>query len=775
MTVATRVWILLLSVAACSFKPPEHIGDDAGTDAASADDAAPPTSTFQLLALTPSTAATGDTITLEGTFGEAVTVHFPGNVPQAATVLGAHRATVVVPATASAGELTIETGGTTVGSLYFRRTSFTLGLQSLHREYEQTDVARQMPRLTNSRSGHSTTTTGSSMYVIGGVGSSGYLGSIERAVINGDGSLGTFTVTNAKLTTARANHVALVAGTSVYLLGGVSESGPLSTIERATVNADGSLSPFTIAPVALTTPRASAVGAIIGNYLYVIGGSQSGELDTVERAQISADGSLGSFSLVSAVKLVTARSGHTCTAIGGFLYAIGGSTSSGVSGDMERAAITGDGEISTFERVAGGGLVAPRNNHTAITMGASVYVLGGLGSGGALRTIEKATIAPDGTLSPFATVSDVELATPRDGHTASIVQNHLYLIGGRNGAYLGSVERGSINGSGALAAFTVAASSALTKNINCASVATIGPYIYVIGGFLSDDRGSDTLHPVDTVERAAISADGSIGPFSPAPGTKLTTARSCHSSAIAGNYLYVIGGNGTGDGSNSLPVPLSSVERATISATGELGMFSTAPGGALVAKRASHVTAIIGSSLYVIGGQNVVNELSSVERAEIGADGTVGMFATDEFVALAVGRAYSALVVLRDQMYVFGGYNSLNGGHQGGVEQAAISDRGELSGFSSGGTTPLSSPRYGMSATAAGPSLYLLGGNSATVEGAAPEAAPIGPAGLGGPFVPVAQPTSTSILFSTVSLTIGNFLYSVTGTQSAAIEQSQLR
>src|SRR5689334_15398973 len=98
--------VTALTLVACGF--PRPIGGDDGADA-------PAASTYQLLSIEPAIATTGETLVLEGTFAETATVQFPGGAVQSATVLGDHRATVVVPAAATAGDLTVSTGGTTVG------------------------------------------------------------------------------------------------------------------------------------------------------------------------------------------------------------------------------------------------------------------------------------------------------------------------------------------------------------------------------------------------------------------------------------------------------------------------------------------------------------------------------------------------------------------------------------------------------------------------------------------------------------------------------------
>src|ERR1043166_2849412 len=196
-----RVFSLLaiVLVSACSFPRPADVGDD---------DAQPGGPGYRLLAVTPALATTGDTIFLDGTFADSATVQFPGGAMQAATVLGPHRATVVVPDAATAGDLTVITGGVTIGPVTFRRATFALGLQPFRIAYEQTAGAQQSPALRIARSAATTAVIKNWLYVVGGVdGSGGALNSGERAAINADGTIDGFEIVgDVALVHARSGH-----------------------------------------------------------------------------------------------------------------------------------------------------------------------------------------------------------------------------------------------------------------------------------------------------------------------------------------------------------------------------------------------------------------------------------------------------------------------------------------------------------------------------------------------------------------------------------------
>ncbi len=177
-----------------------------------------------------------------------------------ATVLGPGRAEVRVPPDATAGTLHVRTAGATATSpIRFRRASFALGLQPFRARYEQADYARQTPSLTTARVHAATFQSGLWLYLLGGADASGApLNSIERAMINADGTLGAFQTTPATLGEPREGAAAVRVGDAVYLLGGAARGMRLSTIERATVNADGVLGEVRTADGRAGAPRGAA-------------------------------------------------------------------------------------------------------------------------------------------------------------------------------------------------------------------------------------------------------------------------------------------------------------------------------------------------------------------------------------------------------------------------------------------------------------------------------------------------------------------------------------
>src|SRR5205807_6308976 len=107
------------------------------------------------------------------------------------------------------------------------------------------------------------------------------------------------------------------------------------------------------------------------------GGEQldyGGPVDSVERAHINPDGSLGAWQIIS--HMSTRRQHHGAVATAGYMYVIGGYTGSGFGTDsVQRAAINGDGSLGVWEAVSS--LPKPIAQPVTLTDGRYIYAVGG--------------------------------------------------------------------------------------------------------------------------------------------------------------------------------------------------------------------------------------------------------------------------------------------------------------------------------------------------------------------------------------------------------------
>jgi Kelch motif len=229
---------------------------------------------------------------------------------------------------------------------------------------------------------------GDRIYIIGGTEQNSVAtGNVDVAFIGPDGTIGAFGPSGAKLVNGRVLHVTVIVRNSLYVIGGTIFSNTEDSIERAVINADGTLGPFTVVGAVAVSGRAGASVLVTDDFVYVIGGELSIIFGpdnhvqrSVERAAVHADGTLGPFSEVPAATLITGRTEHESVVVGKYLYVQGGA-GPGLS-DMayvERASINGDGSLGPFESVPNAFGVL-HSGAISLTWGNAVYVLGGTSS-----------------------------------------------------------------------------------------------------------------------------------------------------------------------------------------------------------------------------------------------------------------------------------------------------------------------------------------------------------------------------------------------------------
>ncbi len=586
---------------------PDPGGDGDGDGDGDGPDAGPGGPEFLVAGASPSMVGPGDTVVIEGRFPDPTQVFLPGAdgpVPATVDVLGSRRLAITVPDGALSGALELRGDGMTISGPELRIASYAPRMGDLAIHARQFTTARQTAVLDSERRGAAVIAVGDWLYVLGGVtGGAGWRDDIERARINADGTLGGFAAAG-QLRGPRAFAAVVRIHDQVYLVGG-SDGSPLASIERAAVDG-GELGPFADAGT-ISAPRSAHRAVIVGDALYLLGGrDQTGNVAMIERATVDADGNLSSFTVVDGVELGTARSGFTEVLTRSELLVAGGSTGTVPALDMvEGAAASGEGALADFA-VADAVDLKPRTGHAGFSAGQRAYVLGGTDT----DPVEAATIAADGLVDDF-TRDTATLRVERSDAGLALARDHVYLAGGSAVGDLDSVEEASLARDVELD--TLAAAGALTTARSRAGWVVLGNRLCAIGG--AGAAGS-----LASVECAPVAADGALGAFADA-GVTLGTARAAAALAVIGSWLYVIGGeNGSG--------PLRSLERAPIAADGTLGGFVAA--GNLITRRAGAVALVLGDTLHVLSGWDGTELDDRYESAAIAADGDLGVFTVSE-------------------------------------------------------------------------------------------------------------------------------------------------
>jgi N-acetylneuraminic acid mutarotase len=637
--------------------------------------------------------------------------------------------------------------------LPFRTTSFPLFVNVFNDNYRQVDYARAMPQYRVSNA--ATLVTNDYVYVLGGAtvvtSSPVAIDKIVRARINADGTIDDFADSGQHLITHRGFAASARVGDTTYLVGGSDDQGKyLDTIESATLKSDGTFD-LAAVPMHLTTPRFDPSCAVIGHWLYVIGGrdTPTHALKSIERAQINQDGSLGSVALVSG-QLLVARYGTSSVVHGTMLYVAGGADDTGPLATLEEAPIMPDGSLGAFVQNASM-FGTPRLDPYATVAGRLLFVLGGLTtvSGSASSTAEAGIIRPDQAISTFST-QDPQFSIARGGFAAARIENHLYAIGGSSGgSTLGSIEYSEETNANFGAFGSTAVASLVTASLGQASV-VIGRALYVLGGV--DENGN----LLQTIERAPIGLDGTLGAFTQLTGM-LSEPCSLASAVVMGGNLYLIGGlTPTG------PQGTTHVEQASIASDGSLSAF-TLGANPLADGRYGATAAVIDGHEIVFGGVTATTGAPSTAGVTT-SQGSDGLNAFQTLSRHLEQPTVGATAVVANHIFtsILGSSTLLDS------STATASPSFTMSAFSHNATSPA---RTNASAIIAGDNLFILGGTGSDGSDQsgvvyAYEANGMFPAFSAGP-APETLPKPLSGHTSTV---LGNYVYTIGGTSNGVVQ-----
>jgi kelch-like protein 17 (actinfilin) len=297
-------------------------------------------------------------------------------------------------------------------------------------------------------------------------------------------------------------------GRFIYAVGGMDGNERyVAATEYAAIRPDGSLSAWQLT-TPLATPRFYLGAAALDGYLYAIGGAVGPRGDanqpvaTVERAKIFADGSLGSWE--AQANLTTPRRGLKVVTLNGRLYGLGGYNGVFLK-TSERSEVDANGNLAAWHEEAAVAVV-DRYIHAAATLKGQIYLLGGHVQGAAALgygNVERSGVDVAGNLLRWELEASA-LRTPRFMATAAGLGEHLYVIGGHDGAQqLASVEFATLLGGGHLGPWQT--TTAMPTPRSAAAVVAVSSWLYVIGGAQGDQ-------PIARVARARPDRRGRLGP-----------------------------------------------------------------------------------------------------------------------------------------------------------------------------------------------------------------------------------------------------------------------
>ncbi len=224
----------------------------------------------------------------------------------------------------------------------------------------------------------------------------------------------------------------------------------------------------------------------------------------------------------------------------------------------------------------------------------------------------------------------------------------------------------------------------------------------------------------------------------------LPAARWNHATAVAGGYIYVVGGN---DGSSNQSTVYWAKLSTDTSGSNQYQIVSTNPGDGtctnwctnsaynLPNARLAHSMVAYNGFLYVIGGTDTtdttncsgtLNVCTTVYIAKLGANGEPSLWhPTDTNKANWVywyssthtkERAYTAAVAYNNRLYVLGGQDDSNSGGVTTVEYTDILPTGDIGSWTSTGMVALTNTRYSHNVQVYNDRMYVIGGVSGTLS-----------------------------------------------------------
>jgi len=280
------------------------------------------------------------------------------------------------------------------------------------------------PSLPEPRSDPSVIYAGGKIYAIGGF-DANKKPSSSVFVLTPDpktGALGQWqTAEAAKLSLAlpepRAGAAIVAVSDGLLLIGGTNGSAILDTVLKSTFDVKtGAPGKWEVQPGRLYTPVTDASAALLGNYVWVYGGSAPG-VDAIPSVQ---RGEFGTGTDATKIARFGVRGGSTDlpqprTNLAGFaangaLYAIGGSDGKTPQGSLYWAVPTNAGDIPEWKHLDVSDLPATGLAGGApIIIGPNAVIVGGTTSGGVIAASNRANLAPE---APFFQLGLVGATVP---------------------------------------------------------------------------------------------------------------------------------------------------------------------------------------------------------------------------------------------------------------------------------------------------------------------------------------------------------------------------
>ena len=485
---------------------------------------------------------------------------------------------------------------------------------------------------------------------------------ISRSTITGGAITAGWSTTSSGSFTARISGSSAVYNGYVYYLGGNTAGGLSSEVAYAPINSNGTLGAWATT-TALPANRIYSAAMSHNGKMYVYGGLTSGTtaLNTVIYADINSNGTLGSWTSAS-TNMATAACRFGGAVYNGYLYAAGGATGT-LSGTCGNA------------------------------------------SASMLNSIQYAPILADGDVGTWTTSSNTFTNARKDPGLA-IYNGYAYVSSGTTDGITTYRETyiAKVGNTGAIGTWRTSAELLPSNGKYRFGFRAYNGYLYMIGGTNNGANTNGSLY-------APILANGDIGAWT--ASANMTEGRWGIGFVFDKGYAYMFGGSNV-----VTALPTNETLYAKIDPPGQNRSYTA--GSTFTTTRRGSQTVAYNGYLYVMGGDAGSTPGTTIRRATLNTDGTIGTFSTD--TPLSTGLTYFSAVAHNGYMYVVGGCTSAfsscttSGNNVATVYRSAISQSdGSLGAWNT--DTAFTTARYGLSAVAYNGYLYVMGGlNGSTFQ-----------------------------------------------------------
>lgn len=445
------------------------------------------------------------------------------------------------------------------------------------------------------------------LYITGGFSNSGTMSStVYSSKINSNGSLSTWKTLNS-LTSARYGSGGIAINGMLYIIGGCTNKSivigqncnstgqELTEYLAAVINNGGA--DFTQTGSnkgSFTTARSQAAAVAYNGFIYLSGGCTdltavttngcATSTNDTRYASIAADGSL-TWSTLTAGGPSTNRYGHAMVAYNGYLYVIGGCSSTGgfcssFLNDIKYVAL----DASTGNSVGGwatatNSLSTARYGLSAVAYNGYLYAIGGCSattSGNCStfqNSIEYAQISTNSSPGTWASTGGSGFTTGRFLHNAVAYGGNMYVLAGCSAMSSGNcstfnddVQYAVINTSNGTVGSTWTNTTSLSTARYGASISARNGYLYLIGGCSANGSGNCSAFQSD-IQSAPLYANGSLGYWSGRMNA-YTDPRTMQASVASNGYLFILGGIKSG------PTLLADSQGAALQMQPRVGRYS---------------------------------------------------------------------------------------------------------------------------------------------------------------------------------------------------------